>query len=49
MSGFLTCIQVSQETGMSGIPISLRIFQLIVIYTIKDFGVVNEAGVDIFL
>ena len=34
---------------MSGIPISLRIFQFVVIYTVKGFGVINKAEVDIFL
>ena len=34
---------------MSGIPISLRIFQFVVIHTVKDFSVVNEAEVDVFL
>ena len=33
----------------SGIPISLRIFQFVVIHTVKGFGVVNEAKVDVFL
>ena len=33
----------------SGIPISLRIFQSVVIYTIKGFGVVNKAEIDVFL
>ena len=33
----------------SGIPISLRIFQFFVIQTVKDFGIVNKAEVDIFL
>ena len=32
----------------SGIPISLRIFQLVVIHTIKGFSVVSEADVDVF-
>ena len=32
-----------------GIPISLRIFQFVVIYTVKGFNVVNEAEVDVFL
>ena len=32
-----------------GIPISLRIFQFVVIHTVKDFGVVNKAEVDVFL
>ena len=47
----LTCIQVSQEAGkvfwnshlLNNFP------QFIVIHTVKDFGVVNKAEVDIFL
>ena len=31
-----------------GIPITLRIFQVIVIHTVKDFGIVNKAEVDVF-
>ena len=31
----------------SGIPISLRIFQFVVIHTVKGFGIVNKA--DVFL
>ena len=34
---------------MSGIPISLRIFQFDVIHTVKGFGIVNKAKVDVFL
>ena len=33
----------------SGIPISLRIFQFVVIHTVKGFYIVNEAEVDVFL
>ena len=44
---FLTCIQISQEAGK--LVISLRIFQFVVIYTVKGFGVVTKAEVDIFL
>ena len=33
----------------SGIPISLRIFQFVVIHTVKGFGEVNKAEVDVFL
>ena len=33
----------------SGIPISLRIFQFVVIHTVKGFSIVNEADVDVFL
>ena len=32
-----------------GNPISFRIFQFVVIYTVKGFSLVNEAEVDIFL
>ena len=34
---------------MSGIPISSRIFQFIVIHTVKGFGIVNQAEIDVFL
>ena len=30
-------------------PISLRILQFVVIHTVKGFGVVNKAEVDVFL
>ena len=33
----------------SGIPISFRIFQFIVIHTVQVFGIVNKAEVDVFL
>ena len=33
----------------SGIPISFRIFQFIVIHTVKGFGIVNKAERDVFL
>ena len=33
----------------SGIPISLRIFQFVVIHKVKGFGIVNEAEIDVFL
>ena len=33
----------------SGISISVRIFQFTVIHTVKGFGVVNKAEVDVFL
>ena len=49
---FLTCIWVSQEAGFSrwsGIPISWRIFQFLVIHTVKGFGLVKEAEIDVFL
>ena len=47
---FLTFIQVSQEVvRWSGIPISLWIFQCVMIHTVRGFLVVNEAEVDVFL
>ena len=33
----------------SGIPVSLRIFQFVVIHTVKVFSIVNETKVDVFL
>ena len=45
----LTCIQISQEqVKWSGIPISLRTFQFVVIHTVKDFSVVSETEVRCF-
>ena len=48
---FLTCIQISQEAGkvvwyshrLENLP------QFVVIHTVKGFGVVNKAEVDVFL
>ena len=48
---FLTCIQVSQEAGqvvryshlLKNVP------QFIVIHTVKGFGIVNKAEIDVFL
>ena len=33
----------------SGVPTSWRIFQFVVIHTVKSFGAVNKAEVDVFL
>ena len=33
----------------SGIPISFRIFQFLVIHTVKGFGIVNKAEIDVLL
>ena len=49
--GFLTCIQISQETGQvvwyshpfKNFP------QFVVIHTVNGFGIVNKAEVDAFL
>src|SRR5574339_143293 len=48
---FLTCIQVSQEAGqVVWYSHLLKNFpQLVVIHTVKGFGIVNKAEVDIFL
>ena len=47
----LTCIQISQEAGqMVWYSHLFQNFpQFIVIHTVKDFGIVNKAEVDIFL
>ena len=48
---FLTCIQVSQEAGQ--VVWYSHFFQnfpqVIVIYTVKGFGIVNKAEIDVFL
>ena len=48
---FLTCIQVSQEAGQ--VVWYSHLFknfpQFVKIYTVKDFGVINKAEVDVFL
>ena len=48
---FLTCIQISQEAGkVVWYSHLLKNFpQFVVIHTVKGFGVVNKAKVDIFL
>ena len=48
---FLTCIQISQETGqVVWYSHLLKNFpQFVVIHTVKDFGIVNKAEVDVFL
>ena len=48
---FLTCIQVSQEAGKEfwhSHPLK-NFAQFVVIHTVKGFGVVNEAELDVFL
>ena len=37
---------LKRQVRWSGIPILLRIFQFVVVYTVKDFGIVNKAKVD---
>ena len=48
---FLTCIQVSQEAGqMVWYSHLFQSFpQFIVIHTVKGFGIVNKAEIDVFL
>ena len=48
---FLTCIQISQEAGqVVWYSHPLKNFpQLVVIHTVKGFGIVNKAEVDVFL
>ena len=48
---FLTCIQVSQEAGqVVWYSLLLKKFpQFIVIHTVKGFGIVNKAEIDVFL
>ena len=40
---------LKRQVKWSDIPISFRIFQFVVIHTVKGFGRVNKAEIDIFL
>ena len=42
-------VQFSCSVMSNGIPISFRIFQFIVIHTVKGFGIVNRAEIYVFL
>ena len=48
---FLTCVQISQEAGQ--VVWYSHLFQnfpqLIVIHSVKGFGIVNKAEIDVFL
>ena len=48
---FLTCIQISQEAGqVVWYSYLLKTFpQFVVIYTVKGFGIISKAEVDVFL
>ena len=48
---FLTCIQISQEAGpvVWYSHLFQNFLQFIVIHTIKGFGIVNKAEIDVFL
>ena len=49
--GFLICIQISQEAGQ--VVWYSHLFQnfpqYVVVHTVKDFGIVNKAEIDVFL
>ena len=38
-----------RQVGWSGISIFFRIFQFVLIHTVKGFGIVNKAEIDVFL
>ena len=40
---------LKRQVRWSGMPISFRVFQFIVIHTVKGFGIVNKAEIDVFL
>ena len=40
---------LKRQVRWSGIPISWRIFQFVVIHTVEGFGIVSKAEVDVFL
>ena len=40
---------LKRQVRWSGIPISFRIFQFIVIHIVKGFGIVSKAEIDVFL
>ena len=48
---FLTCIQISQEAGQVVwySHLSQNFPQFVIIHTVKGFGIVNEAEIDVFL
>ena len=49
-SCFLTCIMfLRRQVRWSGTPISLRIFQFVVIHRVKGFSIVSEAEVNVFV
>ena len=48
---FLTCIQISQEAGQ--VVWYSHLFknfpEFVVVHTVRDFGIVNKAEIDVFL
>ena len=49
LASWSACRFLRRQVRWSGVPISLWIFQFVVIYTVKGFGIVNKAEVDVFL
>ena len=47
-SVYITMCKMDSQWG-SAVFISFRIFQFIVIHTVKDFGIINKAEIDVFL
>ena len=43
------CIFLKRQVRWFGIPISFRIFQFVVTHTVKGFGIVNKAEINVFL
>jgi len=41
--------KIGSKKDRNGIPNSFRIFQFIVIHTVKSFNIVNKAEIDVFL
>ena len=48
MSSSNSCF-LKRQVRWSGIPISFRIFQFIVVHTVKGFGIVNKVEIEVFL
>ena len=46
---FLTCTQVSEESGQVVTHLFQNFPQFSVIHTVKGFGIVNKAEIDVFL
>ena len=42
-------LNIQKAKIMASLPITLRIFQFVVIHTAKGFSIVNEAEIDVFL
>ena len=40
---------MKRQVRWSGISICLMIYQFVVIHTVKGFGIVNKAEIDVFL